>query len=153
SGISVTDASYFTVTDLTVVGSGYDTNGGDGIRFTVDLPGVTLAGVTVADVDVSGFGHVGIHVTGMNSVGDYHGASITDSGTHDNGEGGLAIDAQRSPAAVYVGHVRAYHNAGTGIIKSGYGIYIGGASGAVVEGSVAADNGWLPGNGGETGGI
>jgi hypothetical protein len=153
SGITVADASDFTVTDLTVVGSGYATNGGDGINFTVDLPGVTRGGITVRNVDVSGFGQEGIHVTGVNGTSDYHGVSVTDSRTHDKGYGGLGVDAQKSPADVYVGHVRAYHNAGAGIAKSGYGIYIAGATGVVAERSLATDNGWLPGNGGETGGI
>jgi hypothetical protein len=153
TGVSVADASDFTVADLRVLGSGFTANRGDGVNFTVDLPGVTLTGVTVTGVDVSGFGQVGVHVTGVNATGGYHGVTVTDSATHDNGYGGLASDAQRDPADVYVGRVRAYHNAGAGITKSGYGFFISGARGVVVEWCLAADNGWLPGNGGETGGI
>jgi hypothetical protein len=153
TGISVADASNFTVEDLKVIGSGYATNDGDGINFTVDLPGVTLVGITVRNVDVCGFGQVGIHITGVNSTSDYNGVSVTYSNSHDNGYGGLAVDAQRSPADIYVGHVQACHNAGVGITKSGYGMFITGASGVVIERSVAVQNGWLPGNRGQTGGI
>jgi hypothetical protein len=49
--------------------------------------------------------------------------------------------------------VRAIHNAGSGLIESGYGIVISGSNDVIVERSVAGDNGWLPGNNGETGGI
>jgi hypothetical protein len=102
---------------------------------------------------VSGFGQVGIHVVAT-SGGNYSGISITHSATHDNGYGGLYVQAQGNHAAnVYIGHVQAYHNAGATNTSSGYGIYLIGASNVVVERSVAHDNGWLPGNGGETGGI
>lgn len=153
TGISVVDAAHFTITNLRVVGSGYATNGGDGIDFTVDLPGVTLAGISINDVDVGGFGQVGIHITGVNSTGDYHDIAVTYASTHDNGYGGLEINAQRNPTEVYVGHVQTYHNAGAGITQSGFGMFISGASDVVVERSVASDNGWLPGNAGLTGGI
>ncbi len=153
SGISVYDAPNFRINNLVIAGSGYASNAGDGINFTNDLPGVAVNGITVANVDVSGFGHVGIHFVGTNGSGDFAGVSITHAAIHDNGYGGLAIDAQGNAADIYVGHVRAYHNAGGAIGESGYGIFIIGASDVVVERSVAADNGWLPGNSGVTGGI
>src|SRR5438552_8348260 len=153
TGITVYDTQGVTIQDLAIVGSGYSSNSGDGIKFTNDKPGLTLAGIAVNNVDVSGFGQVGIHVVATGG-GSYSGISITNCGTHDNGYGGLYIQAQGNHAAnLYIGHVQAYHNAGAGSTASGYGIYIVGASDAVVERSLAHDNGWLPGNGGETGGI
>jgi hypothetical protein len=153
TGITVTDASNVTITNLKVVGSGYATNGGDGIRFTSDLPGVTVTGSAVSNVDVSGFGHAGIHFLGANGSGDFRGVSVTYASTHDNGDGGLAVDAQGNASDIYVGHVLANHNAGSAATESGYGIFIAGANDVVVERSVTGDNGWLPGNQGETGGI
>jgi hypothetical protein len=153
TGIAVADASNFTITNLTVVGSGYATNGGDGLRFTSDLPGMTVTGITVSNVDVHGFGQVGIHFAGSNGSGDFRSVSVSSCATHDNGNGGLAVDAQGNAADLYVGHVQAYHNAGSADIESGYGIFIAGASDVIVERSVAANNGWLAGNAGETGGI
>jgi hypothetical protein len=153
TGISVYDTQGFTIQDLVIVGSGYSTNGGDGINFTDDKPGLNLAGITVNNVDVSGFGQVGIHFMAT-SGGSYNGISISNCSTHDNGYGGLYVQAQGNHAAnLYIGRVQAYHNAGASRVDSGYGIEIYGVSEAVVERSVAHDNGWLPGNGGETGGI
>jgi hypothetical protein len=153
TGISVHDAQGFTIENLVIVGPGYASAAADGINFTNDRPGLTLTGITINNVDVSGFGQVGIHVLAT-SGGNYSGISITNSATHNNGYGGLYVQAQGSHAAnVYIGHVQAYHNAGASATSSGYGIYLIGASDVVVERSVAHDNGWLPGNGGETGGI
>jgi hypothetical protein len=148
TGISVADARDFRVLGLTIVGSGYSSNTGDGIRFVNDSAVAALDGFSVSNVDVSGFGHVGIHFVGLEDN-----VSVTYSSTHDNGEGGLAVDAPGNAVNYYIGHVQAYHNAGSGIAESGYGIFIAGANDVVVERSVAADNGWLPGNLGETGGI
>jgi hypothetical protein len=153
TGIAVTDASYFTIANLNVVGSGYASNGGDGIRFTSDLPDVTVKGATVRNDDVSGFGHVGIQFVGTNGSDDFRGISVSYSATHDNGDGGLEVDAQGNASDVYVGHVQANHNAGSAAIGSGYGILIAGANDVVVERSVTGDNGWLAGNQGATGGI
>jgi hypothetical protein len=153
TGILVTDTSNFSVANLTLAGSGYASNGGDGLEFTSDLPGMTVTGITVSNLDVRSFGHVGIHFAGSNGSGDFRGVSVSDCATHDNGNGGLAVDAQGNAADLYVGHVHSYHNAGSANIESGYGIFIAGASDVIVERSVAANNGWLAGNAGETGGI
>ena len=134
-----------------IAGSGYATNTGDGINITDNQPGTILAGITVDQVAVSGFGHVGLHLVGTDGL--ISGVSITYASVHDNGYGGLAVEARGNHAAdLYIGHVQAYHNAGAGTVGSGYGILVVGASNVVVERSVAHDNGWLPGNGGETGG-
>jgi hypothetical protein len=148
TGISVVDAGDFRIEGLTILGSGFFSNAGDGIRFANDSAVAPLNGFRISNVDVSGFGHVGIHFVGLEDD-----VSVTYSTTHDNGEGGLAVDAPGNADNYYIGNVQAYHNAGSGIAESGYGIFIAGANDVVVERSVAADNGWLPGNLGETGGI
>jgi len=62
-------------------------------------------------------------------------------------------EAWGSASNIYVGHVLAFHNAGSSRRQSGYGILVRNAQHVVIERSVALDNGWLPGNNGATGGI
>jgi hypothetical protein len=129
------------------------TNTGDGISFSNNQSGVTLAGINIQNVQVSGFGHVGIHLVARNGS-RFSGISISYCSTHHNGYGGLGVDAQGAYASnLYIGHVQAYHNAGANRTDSGYGIHLIDVGDVIVERSVADDNGWLPGNGGETGGI
>jgi hypothetical protein len=153
TGVAVTDASYVTVADLNIVGSGFTSNTGNGVLFTSDLPGTSVRGGTVRDVNASGFGHNGIFFNGTNGSNDFRGISISYAVTDDNGDGGVNVQAQGNASDVYIGHVQAIHNAGSEMIGSGYGILVSGANEVVVERSVAGDNGWLPGNHGETGGI
>jgi Right handed beta helix region len=153
TGIAVTDASYVTITDLDFVGSGYNSNKGNGIQFTSDLPGVTMQGSTVHYVSADGFGHNGILFIGADGSNDFRGISVSYASTDDNGDGGVNVQAQGNASDIYIGYVQAIHNAGSNMIGSGYGIIVSGANDVVVERSVAGDNGWLPGNHGETGGI
>jgi hypothetical protein len=154
AGISINNTHGFTIQNLVIVGSGYATNSGDGISVVNSIPRLTLAGFTITNVDVSGFGKVGIHFARASTGGNFSGISISSSSVHDNGYGGLFIYSPGDRSAnVYIGHVQAYHNAGANIIQSGYGIFTIGVNELVVEESVAHDNGWLPGNQGETGGI
>ena len=88
TGITVTDAGHFTIANLNVVGEGFTTNKGDGIRFTSDLPGVAQAGITVSNVAVSGFGKVGIDFIGTNGSRDFTNVAVTYSSADDNGNGG-----------------------------------------------------------------
>ncbi len=166
TGISLVDTQGITITDLVIVGSGYSTNAGDGIYLTNDQPGTTLSGITINQVDVSGFGDIGIHLltsdlgnsTGTQG-GNYSGVSITNCTTHDNGYGGLSIEAHGIHVSdLYIGNVQGYHNAGAQVGQpnsghSGFGIFLWGVIDAVVERSVAYDNGWAPGNQGEMAGI
>jgi hypothetical protein len=153
TGISVSDAGHFTIADLHLVGSGYATNGGDGISFTSDLPGVAQTGITVSNVAVSGFGQVGVNFLGSNGSRDFANVSVTFVSAGDNGNGGVQLQGQGQARDIYIGHVQAIHNAGSADIDSGYGILVFGANDVVIERSVTGDNGWLPGNHGETGGI
>jgi hypothetical protein len=136
-----------------LVGSGYATNGGDGISFTSDLPGVAQTGITVSNVAVSGFGQVGVNFLGSNGSRDFANVSVTFVSAGDNGNGGVQLQGQGQARDIYIGHVQAIHNAGSADIDSGYGILVFGANDVVIERSVTGDNGWLPGNHGETGGI
>lgn len=110
TGISVSDAGHFTIADLQVIGSGYATNRGDGIRFTSDLPGVAQSGISVDSVVVSGFGQVGIDFLGSNGSRDFENVSVTFASANDNGNGGVQLQGQGQARAIYIGHVQAIHN-------------------------------------------
>jgi hypothetical protein len=153
AGISVSDASHFTIADLDLVGSGFATNVGNGISFTSDLPGVAQSGITVSNVSVSGFGQTGVNFLGSNGSRDFDNVSVEYVSADDNGDGGVQLQGQGEARSIYIGHVQALHNAGSASIDSGYGILVYGATDVVIERSVTGDNGWLPGNHGETGGI
>jgi hypothetical protein len=155
AGIAINNASFFTIANLEVVGSGFLTNQSDGIRFSSDIPGRALFGFVVDHVDVSGFGQVGIDFLGSNNSRDFAHISVTDSSANDNGNGGVQVLAQGSQTAsdITIDHVQAIRNAGSANVDSGYGILVFGASEVVIQFSVTGDNGWLPGNHGETGGI
>jgi Right handed beta helix region len=153
TGILVSDTSHITIADLDLFGSGFATNTGDGIDFTSDLPGVAQTGLSVSDVSVSGFGQTGVNFLGSNGSRDFQNVSVTFVTANNNGNGGLQLQGQGQARDVYIGHVQAIHNAGSADIDSGYGILVFGANDVVIERSVTGDNGWLPGNHGETGGI
>ena len=152
-GITVSDAGHFTIANLNLVGAGFTMNGSDGIRFTSDLPSVAQTVLVVSNVSVSGFGQVGIDFVGSNGSRDFANVAVTFSSANDNGNGGVQLMGQGNARTVYIGHVQAIHNAGSANIDSGYGILVFGADDVVIERSVTGDNGWLPGNHGETGGI
>jgi len=153
TGISVSDAGHFNIADLDLVGSGNATNGGNGINFTSDLPGVAQSEISVSNVSASGFGQTGINFLGSNGSRDFDNVSVTYVTTDNNGNGGVQLQGQGQARNVYIGHVQAIHNPGSASIDSGYGILVFGANDVVIERSVTGDNGWLPGNHGETGGI
>jgi hypothetical protein len=98
---------------------------------------------------------VGVDFLGSNGSRDFTNVSVTFVTADDNGAGGVQVLAQgeQQARAIYIGHVQANHNAGTADTDSGFGILVFGASDVVIERSVTGDNGWLPGNHGETGGI
>jgi hypothetical protein len=153
TGILVTDTGRITIANLRLVGSGFTTNVGDGISFVSDLPGVAQTGITVSNVSVSGFGQIGVSFLGTNGSRDFSNVSVTFVTADDNGAGGVQVMAQGEARAIYIGHVQANHNAGTSDTDSGFGILVFGATDVVIERSTTGDNGWLPGNHGETGGI
>jgi hypothetical protein len=153
TGILVTDAGRFTIVDLNLVGSGFTTNVGDGISFISNLPGVAETGITVSNVSVSGFGQIGVSFLGTDGSRDFSNVSVTYVTADNNGAGGVQVLAQGNAHTIYIGHVQANHNAGTASSDSGFGILVFGATDVVIERSTTGDNGWLPGNLGETGGI
>ena len=153
SGILVSDASNFAIADLNLVGSGYATNQDDGIHFSSDLPGVAQTNLSVSNVSVEGFGQSGVNFLGSNGSRDFDNVSVRYVTSDNNGNGGVQLQGQGQARDVYIGYVQASHNAGSADIGSGFGILVFGANDVIIERSVTGDNGWLPGNHGETGGI
>jgi hypothetical protein len=146
--ITLLDTQHVTIANLRLVGSGYNVNQDSGLHVVSDAAG-PLDGLSISSIDASGFGHAGIGMYGPLSD-----VSVTYSSLHDNGDGGLwIVCGAQFGERVYVGHVQASHNAGSSSLSSGFGIVVANVFYAVIERSVALNNGWLPGNRGEFGGI
>jgi len=135
------------ITNINFAGGGRTINTASGVVFYTDLPGgVKLDYVHISAVDVSGFGRNGIVIGGWNGDTAYHDIAITDVTAHDNGDTGIATYAQNMFAnqGVYIGHVSTYNNAGiaSATDPTGNGIVLGAVDGAVIERSVAYNNGF-----------
>ena len=144
-GLYVYNAGGIAVSRLVVVGSGLGTNQDGGIIFYADLPGdVRLPYVRVEDVDVSGFGKSGLSVGSWNGQSGWRDVRVTRGVFHGNRDG-MDTYAQEKGALedVYVGYCRFYRNAGLpGLDQpSGSGLVLGAVDGALVERSVAYQNG------------
>jgi hypothetical protein len=141
----------FEITGLNFVGSGATTSTKSGIGFYNDLAGnVKLQYVHIDQVDVGGFRN-GVLIGGWNGGSGYNDVRITYVGAHDNLEAGVSMygyplttgSTNHAHTNVYVGHVSAWNNFGdpNSGRPSGNGIVLGGVDGAVIERSVAHDNG------------
>lgn len=151
NAIELDRANYVTVSNLALVGAGYNVNPNSSGILATSGQSVATNGIKINGVDVSGYGDSGVKFNG-----DFNNISITNSTLHDNGNGGLWIANPRGPYSqnVYVGNVVASNNAGSlTTSSSGYGILLAQVQGGVVERSTTLNNGWLAGNIGQTGGI
>jgi len=145
-GLYAYNTAGFFIANLNFIGAGRRENTADGVTFYTDLGGdVKLTGIRVEDVEVSGFGRSGIAIGGWNGTSGFRRVHISKSVVHDNGINGLILYGQKptSHEDVYIGHTRAYSNAGrpTEVPSSGSGIIVGGAVGGLIEWSTAHDNG------------
>jgi hypothetical protein len=166
SGIVVYDTQNIAITNLNIVGSGFQTNWGNGITFYNDL-GAMLSNFQVDQVDASGFGAPdgsllwgwGVAVAGTFNGSDFQNISITNTAAHDNGQGGISLETPLAPDVyvrnVYLNQVQAYHNAGVSntSMGTGFGILLSNVQGGTVDHSTAYANGWLPTSIGGGGGI
>ena len=164
--VQVIDTGGVEVVGLVLVGDGADANRGDGVLFENRLLGATrLAHVRVEDVEASGFGGYGVRVETSSShlvwvvmdfllppKSGYSDVRIERVAAHDNGLAGIYVYGEFNPLwggtyahrDVYVGHCRAYRNVGRSGPKlphTGSGIVVSDVDGAVVEHSVAYENG------------
>ncbi len=153
-GISIYNCAGFVISKLKLEGDGRETNTECGISAYNDLAGdVKLEHLQIEDVEVSGFGKTGISIGAHSGKSGFRGVRITRCAAHDNGESGISAWGYCPPEFVgwshediYVGHCKAYNNAGIAAKKdnhSGSGIVIGGVDGALIEHCEAYNNGWL----------
>lgn len=148
SGFFAYNTGGYSISDLSFIGSGSTTNNADGISFYNDLPGnVKLDYIQIKNVDVSGFKKYGVSIGGWNNQSGYRNVSINNSATHDNGKGGILTYAQTLNVNenVYIGRVQAYNNFGIAgeTEPTGNGIVLGNVKNAIIERSVAHNNGGL----------
>jgi hypothetical protein len=148
TGIRIFNTAGFVVSNLTIVGSGPTMNTGSGILLRTDRPDdAKLSSVRVDGVEVSGFGESGIEVRGDNGESGFRDVRITACEVHDNAKAGIATYGDRpyAHADIYIGHCRVHDNAGIpGRSRhTGSGIVLSSVDGAVIERSVAYQNGAL----------
>jgi hypothetical protein len=148
TAIYVEASGGFTISNVSLAGSGRESNSGDGISFFNNLPrNRKLDYVRIDNVDVSGFGSYGITIGGWNGASGYRGVRVTDVVSHDNGRAGIITYGEEmyANADVYVGDSAAFGNAGVAGLdtNSGHGIVLGSVDGGTIERSLAYDNGWL----------
>lgn len=154
NGIYLANTAGVTIQDLIVVGNGYDSNTASGINLYNTLPNATqLTGITITDVDASYYGASGIVFGGAPSDGSKSGytkVSVTNSVVHDNADAGLqSYGTFSTNSTTYSNHdvtvdgVSAYNNRGIPGkgTNSGNGIVLGDVDRAVIQHSVAHDNG------------
>ena len=166
SAVEVVDTGGVEVAGLVLVGDGVDANQGDGVLFENQLLGATrLAHVRVRDVAASGFGGYGVRVetSSPNLLGialdfllpakaGYRDVRIEDVDAHDNALAGIYVHGEfnllwggtYAHRDVVVRRCRAYRNVGVpgpGRPHTGSGIVVSDVDGAVVEHSVAFENG------------
>jgi hypothetical protein len=138
-GIDVTDLNF----EAAAAG-----NAGNGVDFFSDAydDGRNVR-VRVERVEASGFGGSGVVIGGAAGAGGYRDVRITEVVAHGNGRAGIATygDGHYALEDVYVGHCRAYDNAGI-VGEAGHtgdGIVLGSVDRATIERSVAYGNGAL----------
>jgi hypothetical protein len=136
-----------TINNLNVVGPGAATSTHAGICFLVDLPGnVALSHAYVDSVDVTGF-YRGISAAGWNGGTGWDDLRLTNVSAHGNAEYGIYVFAATKNANrnVYVGHCKAYDNAGRPgqTWHNGNGIVVSCTNGGTIERCVAYNNGYL----------
>lgn len=157
-GITVHNAGGVTVRDLVIFGAGRGFNAGAGVAFFNDLNGsVKLENIRVEDVDVSGFQYEGILVRGMANDGSrsgYRHVQIVGCKSHHNLHTGIYVTGWWKPGAsdyanedVFIGQCEASENTGDPDVpwenRSGSGIFVEAARGALIEHCLARGNGRL----------
>jgi hypothetical protein len=148
TGILIYNAAGYIIRDLYIVGSGSTTNLGEGIFFFTDLPGdVKLPYVRIDHVDAVRFGDYGILIGADNGSTGYRDVRITHTIASDNQMGGIFTYARNVNVheSVYIGDSSAFNNSGKRglLFNSGNGLTLSSVNGAVIERSVARDNGYL----------
>ena len=155
-GLSGYNVSGLVIDDLIFAGTwdglaATGTNGGSGIAISNRLSAnAKLDYIRIDNVEARNFKWAGISVSGDNGKAGYRDVRITNSSAHDNGDIGIRVEGSFSASSatwshsdVYVGWCKVYNNGGlpNKNSNSGNGILIGDTDGAVVERSIAWNNG------------
>lgn len=144
NAINVAQIAGFDIRNLNLIGSGASYNKSDGIFFHCDWTNRKLNRIHIDSVSVTGYGGYGIMVKAVGSGSGYNDVRITNVDAHDNSSGvGMWASGGHLNSNTYVGHVRAWNNAGDGSTShvSGSGIYISNVEGGIIERCVAWNNG------------
>ncbi len=153
-GIKIHNSTGFEISSLKVVGSGRDSNKGNGIAVVNDLRGdVKLENIKINLVETEGFGDHGIIIDGNKGKSGFRNVLIEDVSAHDNSIAGIYVYGEFSPLTSHFAHEnivirnsRAYKNSGKEGVKrqhSGSGIVLSDVDGGKIEYSIAFENGWL----------
>ncbi len=148
-GFWLYNTSGFKIENLVFEGAGRTVNTTAGVEIYMDLLNTMLPYIAIHNVEVYGYREAGVSIGSWDTDQGFRDVSITNTSSHDNGDAGIAVWAQDRLLAhqnVYVGHTKAYNNAGISTkthSHSGNGIVIGGVDGGVIEFCEAYNNGWL----------
>lgn len=149
TGLYAYNTAGIVVSNLIFVGGGRTTApGGDGIYFFNDLPGdIKKTFVRIDNVEVSDFYLNGIVFGAGNGRSGFRDVRVTNSSVHDNGRNGVFAwgGPRYSHTDFEVRSVSSVRNTGTpGIsFSTGSGILLSSVDGALIDHSVARENGAL----------
>jgi hypothetical protein len=154
NGIYVHNSGGFKIDNLMILGSGRESNAGDGIIFQDDLLGrVKIPYVRIDSVEATGFGKYGICVAGNRWKSGFRDVRITRVSAHDNALAGIYIyggfvpnPSEHAHRDIYVGYSSAFNNSGLSGPKrenSGSGIVLSDVDSGIIERNIAFNNGWL----------
>ena len=144
-GLDVAQTAGVSLSNINFRGNGMHNNRSHGIHFHSDWSNQKLSYIRINDVDVSGYGGYNIKIAAPAWNSSFSDIRITGAELHDSREGGLWINASQHNANknVYIARVKAYNHPGTGQTGkvSGNGIFVADVDGAIIERSVAFNNG------------
>ncbi|HYO08533.1 MAG TPA: right-handed parallel beta-helix repeat-containing protein [Tepidisphaeraceae bacterium] len=144
-GLDVAQTAGVAVTNLIFVGSGMTSNRTPGIYIHADHANKKLSYVHIRNVEVRKYGREGILITASGNNSSVSAVKVQNARLHDNLHGGLKGTGSKHHANKnwVVDHVQAYDNPGSRSAKgvTGSGIYLADVDNAVVQYSVASNNG------------
>jgi hypothetical protein len=157
-GLFAWNTAGLAISNLIFEGAGAQTNTNAGVNIYNDLPGnVKLGYIRIDAVNVSGFRN-GILIGGWNGASGYDNVRVTNTVAYNNQRSGMSTyaAARYGLTNVYVGYSSFHDNLGDPnltTVDSGNGIVLGEVDGAVIERTVAYNNGTLcpAANGGPVG--
>ena len=153
TGIQITNAQGFHITNLNIQGSGASLNDGSGISVTNNLYGnIKLDHIQVDSTNATGFGYYGIAINGGKNKSGFRNVSISSCNVFANGDAGLYIKGEYDYKSLTYAHknvsiknVKAYDNPGRPKSKqnTGSGIVLSDTEDGLIEGCTAYNNGAL----------